>query len=246
MRRLLLCALVLGLGATRAAAQDDPKDIIKKAIAAHGGAEKIDKYKAFKSHSKGTVTVLGMEAEFTNDTTFQAPDKFKSTIKLEIMGNSVTVEQRIVGDKVTRIANGMAQDLPEEAKAELKSSLGMQRILSLTPLLSEKGYQLKALGASKVDGMDVIGVEVSGNGVKDMKVYFDKTSYLITKIERKGLDPVGQTEAKQEILVSDYKEFNGVKRPTKTVLMVDGKKFMESVATETTLLEKVDDKEFSD
>ena len=52
--------------------------------------------------------------------------------------------------------------------------------------------------------------------------------------------------AKQEIIFKDYKDVDGVKRPTKFVMLYDGKKFLEATVVEQHMLEKIDDKEFSE
>lgn len=249
MRRYLVLFLALsllaGLG-TRAPAQDDPKDIIKKAIAAHGGTEKLDKYKGAKNSSKGTISIMGLELEFTSDTVSMYPAKQKSTIKMDVMGNAITVVQTIVGEKMSVTVNGMAQEVPDAQKAELKQSVELQRVMNLTPLLSEKGFELKSLGESKVNGKDVVGVSVTSKNLKETKMFFDKGSYLLKKIERKGTDPSSGNEVKQEMLMSDYKDVNGLKKPTKVTMINDGKKFMESTVVKQEVLEKIDDKEFAD
>src|SRR3954469_18794125 len=102
MRRVLLPALAMGLLAVfagRSAAQDDAKEIVKKAIAAHGGADKLEKFKGSKSSGKGTIALMGMDLEFTTDVISQYPDKQKTTVKLEVMGNAITILQMINGDK---------------------------------------------------------------------------------------------------------------------------------------------------
>jgi hypothetical protein len=64
---------------------------------------------------------------------------------------------------------------------------------------------------------------------------------------RKALDPnMSGEEVVQETIVSDYKDFKGVKKPMKTVVLINGNKFMEATNTKVEVLEKIDDKEFSD
>ena len=250
MHRYRVSFLVLGLlvgWTARAAAQDDPKEIIKKAIAAHGGAEKLDKFKGSKNSSKGTISIMGLELEFTSDTVSMYPAKQKSTIKMDVMGNAITVVQLIVGDKMSVTLNGMAQEVPDAQKSELKQSIEMQRVMNLTPLLAEKGFEMKSLGDTKVNGKEVVGVSVSSKNLKETKMYFDKSTNLLTKVERMGADPTGGGgEVKQEMFLSDYKDVQGLKKPMKVTMMNDGKKFMDSTVTKQEVLEKVDDKEFAD
>jgi len=249
MRRLTFPALALGLMlglAGRGAAQDDPKEIIKKGIAAMGGAEKLDKFKGSKSSSKGSISIMGLDLEFTADSISQYPDKQKTTIKMDVMGNPVTVVQMVNGDKMSLTVNGMAMQVADAQKAELKRSVEFQKIMNLTPLLKE-GYELKPLPGVKVDGKDTVGVQVSNKEITDVKLYFDKSTSLIVKAERKGMDPSGGGgDVLQEMFMSDYKDVQGLKKPMKTLMNNDGKKFMESTTTSTELSEKIDDKEFSD
>lgn len=242
---MLSVCLVLGLTA-RSQAQDDPKEIIKKAIAASGGADKIDKFKGAKSSGKGTIMIMGLELEYTSESVYMFPDKSKETIKMEVMGQTLTIEQKHFDGKFTMSLNGAAQELPDAMKNEMKQALVLESIQRLTPLLSDTGFKLKSLGASKIDGKDVNGVGVEGKGLKEVKLFFDKSTGLMFQAERKGLDPTGQMEIKQVMKITEYKEVNGVKKPWKLAITNDGEKFLDSTTTKLELVEKIDDKEFAD
>ena len=249
MGRFIRSALVLGMLAglaSRAAAADDPIDIVKKAITAMGGADKIEKFKGSKTTTKGTLSLLGMDIEITSESVSMYPDKQKNTMSMQVMGNTFTVVQTIVGDKISMKLNGADQEIPDAQKSELKQSTALTRLMNLTPLLSDKSYKLKALGDSKVDGKDVVGIEVSSDKLKATKLFFDKTTHLIAKVERMGLDPTGGAEVKQEMVYSDHKKTQGIMRPSKTTVLSDGKKMLESTTTKLELMEKVDDKEFGE
>lgn len=250
MRRSLVSCLALGLViglVSRAAAQDDPKQIIKKAIVAHGGADKLNKFKASRNSSKGTISLMGVDLDFTSDTVSMYPSKQKIVIKMEFMGQSITVVQMVVGDKMSQTVNGTAQEIPDAQKAELKQSMEMQHVMNLTPLLQDNEFKLRSVPAIKVDGKEAAGLAVSAKNLKEIKMYFDKTSHLLVKIERMGADPAGGGgEVKQEMFLSDYQDVNGLKKPTKVSMTNDGKKFMESTVIKQQVMEKIDDKEFAD
>lgn len=248
MRRLFLTAFAVALPlalAGRAAADDDAKVTITKAIDAHGGKDKLEKFKASKSKGKGVISLFGMDLEFTVETMSQIPDKLKTTIKMEVNGMAFTVEQTVNGDKMSMSLNGMSMEIPDAQKGDLKSAMMQQKILQLTPLL-DKGVELKSIPGVKVGDRETVGVSVTGKDVKEVKLYFDKSTHLLAMVERMGTAPMSTDEVKQEIVLSDYKEVQGMKRPTKTVMNNDGKKFMESTVTEQKYLEKLDEKDFSD
>lgn len=229
------------------AAAEDAKEIVKKAVAAHGGADKINKFKGVRSESKGVISIMGTDFEFTNQSVSQFPDKQKSTIQIEFMGNSITVVQLVNGERVSLTVNGMAQEIPESQKTELREAIQLQKIMNLTSLLEDGRYELKVIPGVKVDDRETVGIAVGGKDLKEVKVFFDKQTYLVAKVERKAHDPsLSGDEVNQETIVSDYKEFNGVKKPMKTVILLDGKKFMEAVNTKVEVVEKIDDKEFND
>lgn len=226
---------------------DEAKDIVKKAIEAHGGAENLKKYLGTRAESKGSLTFMGMDFEFTTQSVSQYPDKQKSVIQIDFMGNSLNITQSINGDQVRFSVNNMAQDVPDEQKQELKRGILMQKVMNLTPLLEEKDFELKVIPGVKVNDRETVGIAVTGQERPEIKLYFDKETYLIAKVERKALDPsMAGVEVLQETILADYKDFNGVKKPMKTIIYQDGKKFMEAVNTKLEVVEKIDDKEFSD
>lgn len=250
MRLLIVPALVVAAAtwlAPTSHADEDPKEIVKKAIEAHGGAENLKKFLGARAESKGSITFMGMDFEFTTQSISQYPDKQKSVIQIDFMGNSLSITQSINGDHVSLMVNNMSQEVPDEQKQELKRGIEMQKVMNLIPLLEDKDYELKVIPGVKVNDRDTVGIAVTGRERPEIKVYFDKETYLLVKVERKALDPsMAGVEVLQETILADYKDFNGVKKPMKTTILHDGKKFMEAVNTKLEVVEKIDDKEFSD
>jgi hypothetical protein len=243
----LLPAAAAGLIlAGRAPAQDDAKEVIKKAIAAHGGEDKLAKFKGAKAKAKGTITIQGQAIEFTSESVSMRPDKAKNLINAEVMNMPIKIEQVWSGKKFRQTINGMEQPMNDDLKKEQEQALKLQSVSDLIPLLTEPGWKLEIGDANaKVGDSPAVAVKVSGNGLNEIKLYFDKKTNLLVKLERQGLDPQGES-GKQESVFSNFKEFDGIKRPTKTVVTQDGKKFLETEVTEHKHFEKIDDKEFAD
>jgi hypothetical protein len=244
MRKVLLFAVcVLAASAGRATAQGDPKAVIEKAIQAHGGAEKLEKYKAVHTKGKGTLELFNMQIEFTTEAHAQRPDKFKSVMEMNLGGMKISMTQMYNGEKFSINQNGMEVPLNDAMKNEVKEQVYAERIGDLL-FLNDKDIKLSALPEIQVNGKPAVGVKVSSAGHRDINLYFDKQSGLLVKTEGKTLDAMTMQEINQEKFYSDYKDFDGIKRPTKVVVNRDGKKFMEVEVTELKNLEKLDDSVF--
>ena len=115
---------------------------------------------------------------------------------------------------------------------------------TLVPLKG-KDYKLEAAGEEKVDGKPALGIKVTGPDKKDFTLYFDKESGLPVKLVAKVSGFQGD-EFTQETTYKDYKDFGGIKKATKHESKRDGEPFVTSEINEFKVLDKVDDKTFSE
>lgn len=246
MSRLLLlsAAFVLAL-APAARAADEPKDIVAKAIKAHGGEELLTKNKAGQLRSKGKITLPGAgEVEYTQELSFMLPDKFKDVLEITVGGKALPVLTLINGDKMTLEIDGKAIDPPDGAKNAMKA-VGHVMEASRLVTLADKSYELSLIGDDKVDGKKVVGVRVAKKGQGDVALYFDKETYLLAKVAFRNVDPMSGNEIAEERIPSDYqKNKDGVPVPKKIVITRDGKTFLEAEVLDAKYLEKLDDSEF--
>ena len=247
MSRLLMsAALVLSLSPGLKAA-DDPKEVVAKAIKAHGGEEFLTKHKAGQTRDKGKITLPGMAAtEFSDESSFMLPDKFKQALEMEIMGMKFTMNALIVGDKVTvegKIA-GMTIDLGADATEGYKDVPHILRVMQFVPLVKDKAYKLDLIGDDKVDDKPVVGVRVSAKDQKDVSLFFDKTTHLMLKLEYRTKGPDGMEVTESRVVKEYAKDNSGIPYPKKSVVLHDGKTFIEAETVEYKYLEKLDDAEF--
>ena len=246
--RSLCCLAVLALVSGLARAQDDANAVVAKAIKAHGGEAKLTKFKATKMKAKGTIDLMGNSVEYTMDAVSQHPDQMRNEIKIDIMGNAVTIVM-VLNKKegwrnINAAGNAQTMDLEGAELEDAKEDAYGDYLESLVPLLKDKEIKLEALGESKVEGKPAIGIKVSNKGHKDFKMFFDKESGLLVKSQRRGKDPA-MNEVDVENFMSNYKEFDGVKIPLKLLVKHDGKKFLDGDISEVKLLENVDEKTFA-
>jgi hypothetical protein len=248
MSRLLTASLAAGvllIFATSSRAADEPKDILAKAIKAHGGEEALTKYKAAQSKNKGKINIPGLgETEFSQDVSYMIPDKFKDVMELKVGGKNVTVLTLVNGDKISVEVDGKAIDIGDKANDALKDAGHILQIARLVPLKG-KDYELSLIGEDKVEGKKVIGIRVSKKDEKDVNVYFDKETWLLTKLEYRGAEPGTGKEVNEERIITEYsKPKDGPPTPKKIIIKHDGKLFLEAEVLEVKNFEKLDDSEF--
>jgi hypothetical protein len=245
--RTILCAAGMAalLAAGPAQAQETPRELIERAIKAHGGMDRLAKARADWVRVKGTLMVGDKEAPFRGETTVQLPGQFKSVLEVSFDDHKTTVVQTLNGETAWVTIDGQPQaKIPAAALAEMKGVMHLDRVIRLVPLLTDKAYELIATGDFKVDGRAALGVKVVTKGHRDIVLYFDKESGLLVKTEH-ALDDSRNREVRQEEYFSDFKEVGGYTRPTRLTVYRDGKKTMAAELIEVKYYEKIEDKIFA-
>jgi hypothetical protein len=237
---------LLAFGANLHAADDQPKDVIAKAIKAHGGEEALTKYKAGTSSGKGKITIPGVgEVEFTQESAHMLPDKLKESLEMKVAGQNLSVLTLVNGDKMSIEANGKAIDLDDKMKDALKGVGHMLKVGKLVSLTTEKGYELSLIGEDKVENIPAIGIRVVAKGQKDINIYFDKQTNLLVKLEYRSTDPFTQNEINEERIIAEYsKNKDGIPVPKKVIVKHDSKTFLEIELSDVQYLEKLDESDF--
>jgi len=241
----LLSVVVLASAGPRAGAQE-PKDVIAKAIKAHGGEEALTKYRAATAKNKGSIDLPGVgKVEFTQDVAYMLPDKLRDSMDLTINGMNISVLTLVSGDAISLEVNGMKVETPEAAKTALKDVGHLLKVGRLVSLVKDKGYELSPVGEEMVGGKPAIGVRVAAKGHQDVTLYFDKETGLIAKLEHRTTDVMTGNEISEERIIVGYqKSKQDIPVAKKVVVKRDGKTFLEAEVVEAEFLEKIDDGQF--
>jgi hypothetical protein len=233
-------AVILFVDPSRAD-EKDAKAILDKAISALGGAEKLDKIKAFSWKSKGTITFNDNENEFTGQVTIKGLDQYRREFGNDQFNAVVVVD----GAKGWRKFGDNASDLEGEGLANEKRAIYLNVIpITLVPL-NGNGFKFEAAGEEKVGDKPANVLKVTGPDGKDFKLYFDKESGLPVKLVAKVLSFQGD-EYTSETSYSDYKDFGGIKKATKLEIKRDGNPFQNWEITEFKVLDKVEPDTFAE
>jgi hypothetical protein len=249
MKRFLRVALaimfVTAMGSLVRADDKDPTAVLDKAIKALGGEEKLKKVGAASWKTKLTITFNGNSNDFSSHATAEGLDRYRSEFEGEFNGNAFKGVTVLNGDKGWRKFGDMKMDLDADGLANEKRQVYLQIVPGLILPLKGKGFKLEVVAEEKVGDKPAAAIKATGPDGKDFTLYFDKESGLPVKLVAKVIG-FGGDEFTQETTYKDYKEFDGIKKATKTESKRDGEDFIKAEISEFKVLDKVDSKTFSE
>lgn len=209
MRKLASALLILMLlGAIHpAGAAEEPRALIERALKAMGGAEAVKQRVAVRMKLKGTIhggELLGaipVEGELS-----EFGPRAKMVFQIEVAGNKSSTTVVIDGAKSWRDIGGNVVDFSKEDIDSLGVSRHQDRVTSLIPLLTDKGFTFALLEDIKVEGRPASGIKVSYKDQPDTQLYFDKETGLLVKYAYRAKKAGEMKEALHETVLGDYRE----------------------------------------
>lgn len=204
---LLILAFAVLAAPLHAAAEDDPKAVIDRAIKAMGGEAVLGRARAFELKMEGTVYSGTEKLPFHAVALTQLPDQFKHVMEYERQGRKVSQVQLFNGNAIFLRVDNSIRDVNPALRSALLKGRFADYVAQLT-VLKNKEYQLASLGESKVEGKPVVGIKVTAAERPEVQLFFDKETGLLVKTEHRQLDPRNpdvNTEIVQEVFYRDYK-----------------------------------------
>ncbi len=237
-----LVGLVMTAGmADSAAAQEDARAILNKAIQAMGGAEQLGKFKAATWKGQGKFYGLGEGIAFTMQGATQPPHQSRVDSEIDINGMKFSQIRVVNGDKGWIKMMDTTEEMDKDTLTEAREELYAGWAATLLPL-RDPAFQLSVVGEAKVGDRPAVGIRVSHKNHRDIILSFDKEKGLLLKSEGRVKDMLtGGQEVGQETLFGDYKAIDGIQRAHKITVKRDGKNFVEIEIEEFKLVDKLDD-----
>lgn len=230
-RAILACCLGLIIGVPARAADDEQKaaqEIIDRAVKAMGGAEPVARMKNATWKAKAKVTINEVEATTIEEWSVKNVDKYRIDVTLTFNGNTINGTVVINNGKGWAKANDKSNELPKGQPAGFQRIFRSGRLIQVLPSVKEKPYTPSPLGELKVGDQETVGVRISEKDQPDVSLYFDKKTGLPVKAEVRVTEMADGAEIGYEILFADYKDFDGIKHPTKITVHRDGKQAIET------------------
>jgi len=241
----VLSIVILLTAAPAALAQADAKELVEKAIRAHGGEAAVAKLKSVR------ITVEG-EGEFAPgqppvpivvEDVWEMPDRYKTTSRLTLQGQKITQTLCINGGEGWAAVNGQVQPLPPEGLKEMKEQKWSEDFDRLLPL-RDKSLKLTRIANSNVEDHPAAGIRIEADGHREVRLYFDKKSGLLVKREQEVMGEAGKPVV-QSVVFSDFANKGGVRHWTKIAAYRDGKWFISCTLKEIHIGVKLDSSEFT-
>ena len=213
--RLLLAAICLSTsGATICRAQDDAPaklptaaEVIAKYVEVTGG---LEKYKAVKSLKQtGTLSIPAAGINGTMEVKVASPDKVLMAVELPGAGNESTGSN---GETVWSDSTMSGTRLLVDKEAEqTKREADFRRMYDPASVYKS----LEVTGVEDVEGEKCYELKITKNDGDTQMEYYSVKSGLQTKSITTAQSAMGPMEI--ESMTGEYKEFGGIKFPTKMI-----------------------------
>lgn len=183
-----------------------PAILMDKVINALGGKTALNSIKDIQY--KGKAALMGREIEMQQTKILPG-----NAVVAMSMGGMVLSRQALVNGKYSVAQQGMEAPITDA----LKESLNETATLHPETIFAQNGYQLKITGADKIDGADVIDLEVTSPTGKITHRFYDSKTFLLAKVSSTQEVP-GRGAVTQQQFFKDYKTINGVQIANEEVL----------------------------
>jgi hypothetical protein len=219
--------------------------ILDRAIKAIGGEDKLSKAEGATWKAKAKISIEGNENEMSLAGTLRGIDHYRSEFEGDFGGNSFKGISVIKGEKGWRKFGEMVMEIEGDALRNEKRIVYLAATHMMLVPLKGKGFKLESAAALDVNGKPAAGLKVTGPDGKESTLYFDKDSGLPVRQVARVVGWQGE-EYTQESTFSEFKDFGGIKIPSKLAIKRDGNDFIQEEITDFKLLDKVPAETFAE
>jgi hypothetical protein len=231
----LLSFVLLAVGSSAAPgpppAQESPRALLARAMAAAGGAEKLARYPAFVWHGKAVVHAGEREIRLQGTWKLQPPDvSIVETYEVE-RGPSSLRKMILTADGGWGERDGARQPLPADMVTHERDQFYLYYVMRLAPLQSPP-FELSTLPG---EAAGAAGLKVKAPGRPDVDLFFDAAGSL-TRLRTRIRKPGATEEVLEELRFDGFVEGEGIRWPRAIRITWDGKPYFDLELTDFTPL----------
>src|SRR5262249_28351757 len=134
----------------------------------------------------------------------------------------------------------VTKDMNDEEVTDVMGELYFRRVQTLVPLRDSE-FIVRPVDGIEVGGKRTAGVRIANKSWPSVNLYFDEESWLLVKVS--GPFREAGSTTKREIIYSDFKNFDGLKLPTRFTETRSSVPLQEAIV-EYSFPVKIDKKEF--
>jgi hypothetical protein len=218
---------------------NDPLSVLRAAIEAHGGEERLAHTWTGTLLAKGTLAFPPeVEASFSWEESFDLPRRYRRCITGRWNGQDFRLEYAITDGSGWIRKNGRE---PVDYDGE-PLPLYRSPPLALLPSLLDDGVDLAHGGKDRVEGREAVGVRASGEVIGgDAELFFDRRSKLLVKSKRRIQHPLLRREVAIDVILGDYREVSGVQYPHRITAVMTGETVADIKIARVQFVEALDD-----
>jgi hypothetical protein len=229
---------ILALAGPAHAGDKAAREILDRAIKAHGGEKAMTRAAQLRRRDTGSLVTFNGTIKFSSEVVRSLPDR----LRLSVDTGKIKVISVLNGNKGWSTDGGPAVELLPARVQELREEAYVQWAATLVPL-TKTGFTLTTLPKTRVGGDSALGIKVVRKGYPELRLYFLERSGLLARIEREARE--AGLKVDKEYLYSGYKVFDGVKLPTSHTELINGKKFTEFTSSDVSFPARIDEKTFA-
>jgi hypothetical protein len=245
MRKLLLLIPLAGILLVviyqLLAGGDAGRELLAKAVEAHGGEARYEKSRT------GVAKGIGKESRahdlpFSWEENFQLPGRLKSSIRKDFGGP--TTLTHLYADGKHRIFQDKKEVNVTSLEEEGENIESMPDILGRLVLAMRRKTTITPVEDIMVRSRPAAGIEIDAGDQRKLRLYFDKQTHFLVKMTKEKKDPhAGSVEV--ELFCTDYKDVDGIAVPGKIAIYQDGKMQVEMTVIDVKFLKSLDDSVFA-
>ncbi len=170
------------------------------------------------------------------------PDRAHELI--EYPQDQVTITSVVNKDLGWTMFNRELKEMDQATVKSWQDLLHVNYVMTLAPVLLPP-FTLTSLSEQRKEGVLCLVVVVKCQRHRDVTFFFDKETFLPLVVRTAIFDTNRAQELDQEILLREYRDFSGLKYPSRWVVYLNGNKMQEFMIDELKLPAKIDDSVFS-
>lgn len=195
----------------KAASAEEPRALVDRAIAAHGGADRLERTKNGHLKAKSEGHQLDVTFKFEIEEWFDLPNRYKR-IKVGSIKDKPFTREDGSTEKESWDREGTGPIRTSSVGQPMPVGHHWHAILVSLLLLREKDAQLRSLPDEMKDGRSLVGFHADSSQVKG-DFFFDKSTGLLARTQQTRQNSLGGQEVIADTSYDNYRAIEGIQYP---------------------------------